>query len=91
MKLYTLPIAMYTSSMKRTQIYLDADLHRDLQAAARREGRSAASLIREAVRHYLGRRSGLPTGLERLEGLGKEIWTDTNADAYLDALRSEWR
>jgi hypothetical protein len=36
--------------MKRTQIYLDEDLDDLLARKARREGRSKASLIREAVR-----------------------------------------
>jgi metal-responsive CopG/Arc/MetJ family transcriptional regulator len=39
--------------MRRTQIYLDEDLDRDLRAVAAAEGRSAADLIREAVRRYL--------------------------------------
>jgi hypothetical protein len=78
--------------MKRTQIYLEEDLHRDLHEAARREGRSGASLIREALRHYLtqlGQRP--PGGLMRLRGMGKEIWADEDAGAYVDRLRSEWR
>lgn len=41
--------------MKRTQIYLDEDLDVALRTAASAEGRSAAALIREAVRTYLGR------------------------------------
>jgi metal-responsive CopG/Arc/MetJ family transcriptional regulator len=39
--------------MKRTQIYLEEELDRDLREAAKAEGRSAAALIREAVRRYL--------------------------------------
>jgi hypothetical protein len=42
--------------VKRTQIYLDEDLDRELRDAALSEGRSAASLIREAVRVYLTNR-----------------------------------
>ena len=39
--------------MKRTQIYLDEDLDLELRQTAFFEGRSAAALIREAVRTYL--------------------------------------
>ena len=41
--------------MKRTQIYLDEDLDLELRQTAFFEGRSAAALIREAVRAYLDR------------------------------------
>lgn len=40
--------------MKRTQIYVEEELDRRIRAAALEEGRSAADLIREAVRLYLG-------------------------------------
>ncbi len=48
-------MAMYTDSlmMKRTQIYIDEELDALLREAAASEGRSAASIIREAVRSYL--------------------------------------
>ncbi|HEV3311064.1 MAG TPA: CopG family transcriptional regulator [Chloroflexota bacterium] len=39
--------------MKRTQIYFEEDLDRDLRQVAASQGRSAAALIREAVREYL--------------------------------------
>jgi plasmid stability protein len=42
--------------MKRTQIYLEEDLDRRLRVAAAGEGRSAAHLIREAVRKFLAER-----------------------------------
>lgn len=43
--------------MKRIQIYLDEELRQTLRAAAAHEGRSAADLVREAIRMYLaGRR-----------------------------------
>ncbi|MGH2498810.1 MAG: CopG family transcriptional regulator [Candidatus Limnocylindria bacterium] len=43
--------------MLRKQIYLDESLDRRLRTAAASEGRSAASLIRDAVRGYLDRRA----------------------------------
>jgi len=55
---YTHPMVMYTSPMKRTQIYIEEELDRRLRAAAAEDGRSAAALIREAVRAYLEQRRG---------------------------------
>ncbi len=39
--------------MKRTTVFLDEDMHYRLQRAAQRTGVSSASLVREAVAHYL--------------------------------------
>jgi plasmid stability protein len=39
--------------MKRTQIYLEEDLDHQLRERAAAEGRSAAAVIRDAVRGYL--------------------------------------
>jgi predicted transcriptional regulator len=39
--------------MKRTTIFLDEQLERELQALARRQGRPMAGLVREAVEHYV--------------------------------------
>ncbi|MGI8998127.1 MAG: ribbon-helix-helix protein, CopG family [Candidatus Limnocylindria bacterium] len=39
--------------MNKTTIYLPDELHRSLQAAARRTGRSQARVVREAVERYL--------------------------------------
>jgi plasmid stability protein len=41
--------------MKRTQIYLEEDLDHQLRERAAAEGRSAAAVVREAVRDYLHR------------------------------------
>jgi plasmid stability protein len=46
--------------VRRTQIYLDDDLDKQLRATAAAEGRSAAAVIREAVRRYLLDRPGGP-------------------------------
>jgi hypothetical protein len=42
--------------MKRTTIFVPEDLERDLQLYARRDGRPAASLVREALAGYIARR-----------------------------------
>jgi len=47
---------MYTTALKRTQIYLEEDVLRDLREVADAEGRSVAAIIREAVRAHLATR-----------------------------------
>ena len=49
---------MYASicHMKRTTIFVPEALERDLQLYAIREGRAAASIVREAVAEYIARR-----------------------------------
>ena len=44
---------MYNAGMNRTQIYLEASLQEALRERAIAEGRSVASLIREAVASFL--------------------------------------
>lgn len=44
---------MYIWDMNRTQIYLEASLQEALRERASAEGRSVASLIREAVAKFL--------------------------------------
>jgi hypothetical protein len=43
--------------MEKTTLYLDPELHRQLQEAAKREERPQAELIREALADYLARKS----------------------------------
>lgn len=49
----------------KTTVYLDAEAYRELQHLARREGRPAAELVREAVAEYAARRAvrALPASL----------------------------
>jgi predicted transcriptional regulator len=42
--------------MKRTTIFLDEAVERDLQALARQQARPVASLVREAVASYIANR-----------------------------------
>lgn len=42
--------------MKRTTIFIDEPVERDLKALAAADGRSAAALVREAIAEYLARR-----------------------------------
>jgi predicted transcriptional regulator len=56
--------------VKRTQIYLDEDMSEQIRAVAEAEGRSAASLIREAVVRYLAERRATDTDDAFLELAG---------------------
>ena len=50
--------------MKRTTLFIDPQLERELQALARRDGRSMAALVREAVAQYVAAaRSAAPARL----------------------------
>ena len=48
--------------MKRTTLFIAADLERELQALARRRGQPVAGLVREAIAQYFtaARESGRP-------------------------------
>jgi predicted transcriptional regulator len=49
--------------MKRTTVFLDEDLERDVKALAERQGRPAASLVREALAEYVHRHRPVGLGL----------------------------
>jgi plasmid stability protein len=53
---YIITLVMYFCVMRRTQIYLDDDLDVALRQLAAADGRSAAALIRDALRSYLRER-----------------------------------
>lgn len=76
--------------MRRIQIYLEEEIDRQLRAYSAAHGRSAASVVREAVRRYLVDEGAIATGLGRLRGLGKEAWRGIDVDRYVDRLRREW-
>jgi len=44
--------------MKRTTVFLQEELDREVKALAERQGRPAASVIREALSEYVGRHRG---------------------------------
>ncbi len=62
--------------MERTTLYLPADLHRTLRETARREGRTQADLLRQAVEEYLKRRS---PPLPRSIGVGDDPGLSSSA------------
>ena len=68
--------------MEKTTLYLPAELRRALKEAARREGKSQAELIREALSAYLARREkprlrSLGVGEDpELSGRASEKWLE---------------
>ena len=48
-----MPQVMYNGHMRRTNMYIDDDLDDALRQVAALEGRSAAAIVRDAIRAYL--------------------------------------
>lgn len=69
---------------KRTQVYLDPELHARLKARAREEGVSLAELLRRIARAYLQRELP-PQAYQAIVGLGESGKQDIseNHDQYL--------
>jgi hypothetical protein len=74
--------------VRRTQIYLDEDVDRKLREVAAAEGRSAADLIREAVRRYLAERGDggvvdpILAMIGSVDGLPSDAATEHDRDLY---------
>lgn len=75
--------------MRRTQIYIDEALDRELRQAATAEGRSAAAVIREALRAYFASRSDENVGEDPIlamagafRGLPADAATEHDRDLY---------
>jgi hypothetical protein len=77
----------------RTQLYLDADLHRALAAAASRENKTLSAVIRERLRVALRRdlRPALGLALDAAFGLWKDRDDLPNTEAYIRSLRRSTR
>lgn len=81
--------AMYVHHTRRTQLYLDHELHARLKALARRRGRSVSELVREALVQVDG-----PSPIEqqlRTTEATAGLWRDRDdlgdTDEYLRQLR----
>ena len=74
--------ALYMASARRTQIYLTSEQRKRLDERRRREHRSLAELVREAVDAYLADRSDDPAAtlnstfgiLPKLEVPSRDEW-----------------
>jgi hypothetical protein len=84
-------LVVYTDVMRRTQIYFDEAVDQELRAVAAAEGRSAADLIREAVRRYLAEREGggpvdpIAAMIGTIDGLAKDAAENHDRDLYTAA------
>lgn len=65
--------------MKRTTVFLDESLERRLKQRARREGKSFAQCVREAVAAYVASPVPRPRGLPAWVGMFDSGHTDTSA------------
>ena len=75
--------------MKRTSIFLDEPLERDLEILARRQGRPKAALIRDALSRYVDterRTASNRLGFVAVGGSGR---SDV-AERHEDLLAQEW-
>lgn len=70
--------------MKRTTIFVPESLERDLQLYARRTGKPAAAVVREAIAEYIAR-GPAPTVLPSFAGAFDSGHTDT-AERHEDLL-----
>ncbi|MFQ5551224.1 MAG: CopG family transcriptional regulator [Gemmatimonadales bacterium] len=79
--------------MKRTQLYLDEEIHDRLRLLAERQGRTISDLVREAVARAYGSEA-VDERVGTLEGIaflwhGRRDLGDT--DAYVRRLRRDTR
>lgn len=76
---------MATLSIKN----LPDDLYRKLKARAKRERRSVLQEVTALLTEALG--SATPLSILQLQGLGKELWRDMDAEAHVADERTAWR
>lgn len=75
----------YHGAVNKTTIYLPDELHRSLQAAARRAGRSQAHVIRDAVERYLA-----SDDRPQLVSIGLGEDSELDARDYESWLNQQW-
>ena len=63
-------------------------LYRRLQARAKRERRSVAQEVTHLLSEVLETRE--PLSILELQGLGKELWREVEAAAYVERERAAW-
>jgi predicted transcriptional regulator len=71
--------------MKRTTMFIDPQLERELQALARRDGRPMAALVREAIAQYVAAARAQRTGRLGFIAAGRSGRSDI-ADRHEDLL-----
>ena len=65
--------------MKRTTIFLDESLERRLKQLARREGKSFAAVVREAMAQYLAKGGMQKGSLPSITGMGDSGRSDISS------------
>jgi predicted DNA-binding protein len=65
--------------MRRTTVFLDEQLERELKALARRDGRPMASVVREALAAYVVNEREHPPGAMGFVAAGRSGQRDTAA------------
>ncbi len=68
---------------------LPDSLYRKLKARAKRERRSVAQEVKVLLTEVLGSTASL--SILQLQGLGKELWRDVDAEAHVADERTAWR
>ena len=68
---------------------LPDDLYRKLKARAKRERRSVSQEVTALLTEALDPTS--PLSILQLQGLGKEIWRDIDAEAHVAQEKAAWR
>ena len=72
--------------MEKTTLYLPGELQRSLAAMARREGRSQAEIVRDALSAYLSRSSPL-----RWQSIGAGSDDEVRGATSEEWLRKNWK
>lgn len=84
---------MYIHCMVRTQLYLDAQIHRRLRALAKKQGRTVSDLVREAVARVYGHPEVAErlASLEAIAGIWQERADLGPTEEYVRRLRRDTR
>ena len=84
---------MYIHHMVRTQLYLDAAVHRRLKGLARAQGRTISELVRDALLRTYGMSNTdqRMATLRAIEGLWRDRRDIGDSNAYVRRLRRDTR
>jgi hypothetical protein len=82
---------MYIHRMIRTQLYLDAAVHRRLKGLARAQGRTISELVRDALLRTYGTSNTEQrmATLRAIEGLWRDRRDIDDSNAYVRRLRRD--
>lgn len=75
--------------MKRTSIFLDESLERDLEILARHQGRPKAALVRDALSRYVDAETSARQARPRFVAIGRSGRSDTS-ERHEELIEREW-